>query len=120
MKSIAVSATARPADVSLFLSYSGNLVNNLAEEMRILGHVGCRIILITSDTVPHNTDVTIQFPRREGLDGKISVFYSQTCFHYILNSIYGLIFRKDFYRNMDLKAQHDNVVRRLQRRHTDE
>lgn len=42
------------------------------------------------------------------------------CFHYILNSIYGLIFRKDFYRNMDLKAQHDNVVRRLQRWHTDE
>ena len=105
-----MSKTASASDAALILTYSGDVLKLLSKELAILRRSGCKVILVTSDTKDHNVYHTIRFPRKEGKKGKISVFYSQTCFHWILNCLYSLVFTRNYQRNMAVKAEFDSLI----------
>ena len=109
-ESIAISATANHQDVALLLSYSGRVLTALQREMTILRNAGCKMIVVTTDTARQDADLTINFPNKEGLAGKISVFYSQASYQYILNCIYALVFSKNYQENMERKSVYDNMA----------
>ena len=109
-ESIAISTTAGRQDVALLLSYSGRVLTALRREMTILRNAGCKTIAVTTDSAQRDADLIINFPNKEGLVGKISVFYSQASYQYILSCIYALVFSKNYQENMERKSTYDNMA----------
>ena len=95
---------------SIAISATGRVLTALQREMTILRNAGCKMIVVTTDTARQDADLTINFPNKEGLAGKISVFYSQVSYQYILNCIYALVFSKNYQENMERKSVYDNMA----------
>ena len=80
-------------DCVLFLTYRSNDAFN--QYSHILKRNQCKIITITGNensTLFKKSDDTLLIPYKE-TENKISTFYSQLAFHYILNLIYSLIYQ---------------------------
>ena len=102
-ESAAISATATKDDVALIVSYSGKMMSQLSKEIRLLKRKKCRIILISALTESPNADLIISVPKKEENVGKISVFYSEFSFQYILACLYGAIYSLDYRKNTESK-----------------
>ncbi len=80
-------------DCVLFMTYSGN--KDFNQYSYLIKKRGCPILSITSNensAVYTKSDYCILIPSKE-LENKISTFYSQLAFHYLLNLIYSLIYQ---------------------------
>ena len=80
-------------DCVLFMTYSGN--KDFNQYSYLIKKRGCPILSITSNensAVYTKSDYRILIPSKE-LENKISTFYSQLAFHYLLNLIYSLIYQ---------------------------
>lgn len=94
-------------DVALFISYSGNFVVD-KKHLKMMKRAGCKLVLISSNANLNDFDITLLFPNREAVEGKIATYYSQTCINYILNCLYAMIFNIDFHKNYRIKQIIDN------------
>lgn len=87
----AMTSTVTAQDLVLFVSYSGKALPN-KKIMNQLKKSGCKSIFISSNEVPYDFDVKIQFPKREDFDHKIATFYSQISITYIFHCLYAIIY----------------------------
>lgn len=101
----AVSTGLGPRDLAVFVTYSGTLMGQMHEELRILRERRCKTIVISSDeSLPDRIaglDCFIRLPHGESLDGKIATFFAQSSIRYALESIYGECFLRNYRENIE-------------------
>ncbi|GCF94340.1 RpiR family transcriptional regulator [Enterococcus florum] len=103
-------------DCAFFLSYSG-IVQPYTKIMRYLMEKNIPVILLTgnpdSPMVPYATHVLLTI--QEEFDfAKIATFSSQTAFEYILNTIYSVMYTRDYEHNLrNLKGNQDLMTHGL-------
>lgn len=93
-------------DVALFVSYSGNAVIN-KKYLKMMKRAGCKLVLISSNENLDDFDKKLLIPKKEADVEKMATYYSQTCIHYILNSLYAMYFNLDFEKNYRIKTNID-------------
>jgi len=82
-------------DAALIVSY-GSSIRRSDEWVSVLKENGCRIVMISSDPESEAAKMAeplILIPHEEK-EGKVSTFYSQLAFTYVLNVIYALMYLK--------------------------
>lgn len=106
---------ARPDDVGLFVSYSGNLAYDLGMQRDVLRRKHCKTIMVTAnDELAEGVagfDCVVVVPCRESTNGreKVATFYSQTCLRYVLECMYGIVFARSYQTNKRLKTMAEHV-----------
>lgn len=106
---------ARPDDVGLFVSYSGNLAYDLGMQRETLRRKHCKTVMVTAnDELSEGVagfDCVVVVPCRESTNGreKVATFYSQTCLRYVLECIYGVVFAQSYQANKRLKTMAEHV-----------
>lgn len=101
--------SARPGDVAIIVSYSGDVLGSYAMEdcLRILRERKVETVLVSSnesDSLWINR--TILIPATESQAGKIATYYSQSCIRFVLNCIYGEVYALDYQAS---KAHKDRI-----------
>lgn len=107
---MANSHAARPGEVAIFVSYSGDHIAALtrAGVPQELKGRGCATVAITASTEPLPwIERTIRFPDRENARDKMATFYSQACIRFIFNCIYAEVWTLDFEANIRHKTSID-------------
>lgn len=85
----------RSSDSVIFISYRGNTPKT-NQCLKAIKRTGCQIIALTSNEeslISRFSHHVIIIPPKEN-DDKITTFYSQIAFSYILNIIYSIVFSK--------------------------
>ncbi|MBP3893597.1 MAG: MurR/RpiR family transcriptional regulator [Atopobiaceae bacterium] len=102
--SLAVSTGLGPQDLAILVSYSGSLTGEMSTQLRLLKEHRCKLIVISSDQdIPDRVaglDCFVALPSGESLHGKIATFFAQTCIRYVLDSIYGECFARNYQDNI--------------------
>lgn len=108
----ATALTAMPGDAALFVSYSGNIMNQIAMKRvaRLLKERGCRIIWISAAEMPVGFDIHLRLPAREDNYSKIATFYSQACIRYVFDCLYSVIYSLDYEGGDGKKSATDDVI----------
>lgn len=105
---------ARPGEVAMFISYSGDHITSMTKlgVPQELKSRGCTTIAITASTV-HQPWIaqTIRFPAREKAFDKMATFYSQACIRFIFNCIYAEVWRLDYDANIHHKHSIDGKAK---------
>lgn len=103
-----------PQDLAIIVTYSGGLLDKLANELQILRSRGCKTILITSSVESAERiaglECLLTLPAGETSRGSVATYYSQACIRYVLDSIYGECFAQDWLGSKALResfAEHD-------------
>lgn len=105
-----VTYCAQKEDAALFLSYSGELMQCLRTELRILRRSRCATILISTLEQYDGIDYLITLPAKEQAIGKVAGYYSQEAIRYVLNCIYGVIYAMDLEKNLNFKNRIDGIA----------
>lgn len=96
-----------PQDLALIISYSGDYLDELGDELARMRERHCKIAVITSDERITDAfpsyDYPIVLPKRENRLHKVATFYSQTCIRYVLNCIYSVAFAQNYDTNLTAK-----------------
>ena len=106
---LGVTYSAREGDVALFLTYSGDFMQFVHQELGILRRKHCTTILISTLKKVNGIDYHIVIPAKEKAVGKTAGYYSQAALRYVLNCLYGVIYARDLKRNMSYKNRIDGV-----------
>ncbi|MBO7676410.1 MAG: MurR/RpiR family transcriptional regulator, partial [Erysipelotrichaceae bacterium] len=102
--------TARDNDVALFVTYSGEIMKHLRQQIRELRKRNVKTILISSLESYPWIDVVVTIPARENAVGKTAGYYSQALLRYVMNCIYGIIYSWDLNANRQRKDDSDQAA----------
>ncbi|MDD8048986.1 MAG: MurR/RpiR family transcriptional regulator [Thomasclavelia sp.] len=108
-EAIANSINTTSNDLALFISYKGKNVFDKCTSL--LKNNGTKIVSITANdnsVISKYSDYTLLISDKEH-DSKIATFYSQFVFEYILNTIYALLFSKNYKINNQRKRYIDKL-----------
>lgn len=108
-----------PQDVAFIITYTGTLLTEANEGIKLLLSRGCRIVLITSNERVierlSGADCAILLPDTETRAGRIATYYSQECIRFVLNSIYGEIFSRTWAESMETRERYkENALMSLE------
>lgn len=99
-----------PQDVAFIVTYTGTLLTEADDGIRLLLSRGCRIVLITANerAAEHlgNADCVTLLPRSETRYGRIATYYSQECIRFALNCIYGEYFSRTWTESMETRERY--------------
>lgn len=102
---LAASASLGPKDLAVFVTYSGELADQMKHELRILGQRGCKTMVISSDASlcdrVAGLSCFVGLPTGESHNGKIATFFAQSCIRYALECIYGECFLRNYQSNFE-------------------
>lgn len=97
-------------DVGIVVSYSGNLIPYIQDQLDVLRKNRCPLILISTMTECPAVDEVIPLPSREQHTGKTAGYYSQESIRYVLNCLYGIVFSLDIRSNRERKDTADHLA----------
>jgi len=103
---VGMSHNASPADAALIVSYRAGGASFDAC-LDILKDRKCPVILLSAKRetkLSKGADLWLHIPDKENAADNIGTFYSQTCFDYILNLIYSLIYSSTYTKNHNYKS----------------
>ena len=110
---LAVSTALGPGDVALLVSYSGGLVKQFDNELKLIFERGIKAIAVTSDESLRDqlagVECVLTCSTGETNQGKIATYYAQSCIRFILNCLYGECFAQNYRKNAQMQefyAQH--------------
>lgn len=107
---LAVSSVLGPGDVAIIVSYSGGVVGQFEQELRLVFERGVKAIAITANEGLHDqlagVECVLACPRGEGSKGKIATYYAQSCIRFILNCLYGECFALNYQHNAELQERY--------------
>ena len=104
-----------PNDFALFITYSGQHYE-YKSYISILKakKIPTAIITAHSETkLARMCDTVIQVPQSEGVDDKISSFTAQLSFEYVLDTLYAILFNRNYILNYDQKLKNDHFVSKI-------
>lgn len=110
---LAVSTVLGPGDVAILVTYSGALVKQFGEELRLVFERGIKAIAITSDESLRDKlagiECMLTCATGETNQGKIATYYAQSCIRFILNCLYGECFSHNYQKNAEMQAYYAQV-----------
>lgn len=93
--------------MAVFATYSGGLLDKLANEIKLLRSKGCKTILVTSNTAAAQRiaglECLLLLPEGETTRGSVATYYSQSCIRFALNCVYGDCFALGWEESMRLR-----------------
>lgn len=102
-ESNSMARTARPGDVVIAISYSGQVLEDMHDVIPIYKERKCKLVLLSAAKAPVGFNYSFRIPAKESGVGKVAAFYSQTCFRFILECIYSEVFELDYEANQARK-----------------
>jgi DNA-binding MurR/RpiR family transcriptional regulator len=102
-ESSSMARTARRGDVVIAVSYSGQILDAMANVIPIYQERKCKLVLLSAAKAPMGFNYSFRIPAKESGMGKVATFYSQTCFRFILECIYSEVFELDYEANQTRK-----------------
>ena len=104
-ESNSVARTARPGDVVIAVSYSGQILEDMHNVIPIYKERKCKLVLLSAAKAPVGFNYSFRIPAKESGVGKVATFYSQSCFRFILECIYSEVFELDYESNQVRKDE---------------
>ena len=96
--------------MALVITYTGTLLAEANDGIKLLLSRGCRVVVITANEQVgerlSGADCAILLPDMETRGGRIATYYSQECIRYVLNCIYGEIFARTWADSMEARERY--------------
>lgn len=102
-----------PDCLALFISYRGGS-DSQQLSARILKQRNIPFIVIASDMretfLTQNASVRLIIPSYETQSDNIATYYSQECFSFYLNLLYGVLYSRSYLENKSMKSRIDKLT----------